>query len=78
MNTDFEKIPKVDGRPVRIPFSVSICVNLWLAESAELCRVAPRGGLAAVARPICMEELAARLIQPFVSVGTEIVALCLE
>src|SRR5436853_3215075 len=40
--------------------------------------VAAGGGCAAVAGPVGMEELAARLVDAFVSMGAEVVALSLQ
>src|ERR1700759_1698240 len=48
------------------------------ACSCQLYSVTARGRCAAVAGPVSVEELAARLIHAFVSVGAEVIPLRLE
>src|SRR5512133_2047560 len=48
------------------------------ASGFALGNVSARGGIAAVARPVSMEELAARLVEPLVSVRSEIVPVRLQ
>ena len=62
----------------RLPLKIWVAAFFRNQQWFYLRIVGARGGTAAVACPICMEELASGAIQPFVGVRTEIVALRLQ
>src|SRR5690349_17958646 len=54
------------------PSVFTVTIKCWLGV------VCAGGNVAAMAGPVCMEKFATRLIDAFVSVSAEIIALCLE
>ena len=59
-------------------FWKAICNQLRLALQLSLSIIGARGGVAAVTRPVGVEELTARRVQPLVGVRAEVIALRLQ
>lgn len=62
----------------RLPLKIWVAAFFRNQQWFYLRIVGARGSIAAVACPICMEELASGAVEPLVGVGSEIVALRLQ